>query len=206
MKNVGLFSIIFFCGLSMAISLPYTSGQNVKGLSVNPLDKISLFELFSRSADIILRNPEGIAKCTEEYKETITEITQEYEDGSKGCTTKAESERAKVEKESEADQKDLAKRTNSVCENISKCQDLTTASLKLECFANEGLEGSKALTKVSNDAKKISLSLNEALRRIDSEERTCMAENKLKFESASAQATDDLNACMFESLNPPITV
>ncbi|XP_013115792.1 uncharacterized protein LOC106093286 [Stomoxys calcitrans] len=196
--------MFMFITVGLCITLVQADGESQKGALVKPLEKISLFELFSRSADLILRNPEGITKCTEDYKEKLTEITKEYEEANKECSSKANSKRDEAEKETVNDQKDFAKRTDSVCENVGKCKDKKSSQAILECFANEGSESSKALGKVSNDAKKISLNLNETLRRIDSEERTCMAGNKLKFESASEKATDDLNTCMFESLNPPV--
>ncbi|XP_073835411.1 uncharacterized protein [Musca autumnalis] len=179
--------------------LPFAFGH-----SENPLDNLRLESFQAKSTSFVQINPERWKACSDYYVATSENITREFEVNNAVCAHTAAKARATIETEFFETQAELAQQVDETCGAIDHCKNAEGALLQLQCYVDKSYDGSKAIRSLSYDAIMNSAKLKEQLQEIDSQEGTCIAENRLKYESDSADVYDEFISCIYgQSTAPP---
>ncbi|XP_073835409.1 uncharacterized protein [Musca autumnalis] len=166
-------------------------------LSVKQTADLGLLKFISRSNDLLKQNPVRSVSCFGCYIPLLTEITEEFEKKNDHCSATATDARNDLEENAAEDLKDLSERSTNVCQPISGCKDGDSAKSVFQCYVDESSHGSRSLQGIGNDATLKLGDLQEQLRRVESEEKSCFFKNQMEYEdhyeNAYAEFLDCLN-------------
>ncbi|XP_034479269.1 hyphally regulated cell wall protein 3 isoform X2 [Drosophila innubila] len=187
----------FSIALCLLLAAGCSAHMSFKDLALEPF--VGLQEKAMRSlisAHAASDDPNLINACFGQYIIDQQTTMANYNKVYSTCVNTAQVAKDKVTEQSNAQRKDLLKRSDNMCDTLSSCEKQNDGLKFFDCYRNASADSYKVMFTLNSDANTQFNTVNAAYSAIDSTNKNCVDEARLEYARELEKCDNDFNICV----------